>query len=380
MRVLIVGPHRRKDCPTSGGVSRVVEILAGEIGKYHEVHVLVPNANTEGLEHFGDYEVTFLRACHLPGILRYWSLDALRVSNAVRRLSPTVTHFQGAAGWSLLSGGPKIFTFHGSLGRDFLLSDRAHNLPKSMRASVAKLFDFFEGIASRKMDHHIIISEYVYTLANIENSKKTRLIPNPIHPDFFSTRNVENVDRVPDNEIIFVGRISPRKRILEIIELVASYRDKYGPIRLRICGEIESDRYFEICNKLISDLSLDENIEFLGSLNTSELIREIDRSNLLLLLSSQETAPLVISEAHSRGIPVCTTKDFGIPWMITEWVDGCFLPKEGRSKQAEQLNKAIKHPWENKRIRYNSRIKYKPNLIARQTMAVYEDVHNNAAS
>jgi glycosyltransferase involved in cell wall biosynthesis len=76
---------------------------------------------------------------------------------------------------------------------------------------------------------------------------------------------------------------------------------------------------FQRLQKLTSDLGIERNIEFIGSINNSEVIKWLQLSKAYVQISDTETFGVAIAEAMSCGTPVVVSHRGAIP----EIVDNC---------------------------------------------------------
>lgn len=104
--------------------------------------------------------------------------------------------------------------------------------------------------------------------------------------------------------ILFVGRLIKRKNVNLLIEAYENLSKKMDDICLVIVGDGPSRDYladFVYRNGI-------KNIYFQGFLEENDIIKYYSISDVLVLPSSWELHPLVLSEAMACGCPVITTK------------------------------------------------------------------------
>ena len=130
----------------------------------------------------------------------------------------------------------------------------------------------------------------------------------------------------PNNDrnapIIFAMSSGPDayKGIHDAIKAVALLKKDYPKVELRIAGNFGIDKpfyrkpgYTKFLQKLISDLQLDDNIIFLGSLNASQIIAQIHQANAMLQTSYVESYSLAVSEAMMAGVPLVVSYAGAMP-------------------------------------------------------------------
>jgi glycosyltransferase involved in cell wall biosynthesis len=124
--------------------------------------------------------------------------------------------------------------------------------------------------------------------------------------------------------------------------------------------------------KLISDLNLINNVNFVGKINDGKLMEEYSKSSIYISPSYEESQGITIIEAMSMGIPVIATRSGGSESIIKNNVNGLLVEKGNIDELAfkilmcgdtlkEQLGEAGKM----------TAIKYLPDNIAKQYMEVY---------
>lgn len=100
-----------------------------------------------------------------------------------------------------------------------------------------------------------------------------------------------------------------------------------------------------------------------------------------MLPSRQENAPIVIAEAMAAGVPVVATRVGGIPEMVVENKTG-FLYSSGDIKHLVTcLEKLLNFPSLvnnfGERAKDLARMRYHPDIVARQTIEVYNSILAN---
>lgn len=157
------------------------------------------------------------------------------------------------------------------------------------------------------------------------------------------TRNYETANRY-----IYVGMMLPRKHPDKVIDAVSIVHCKKSDYKLTMIGE---GALSESLKKKISDLNAYNQIALLGQLNREAIIKELDSSDIFIMISSGEVFGLVYIEAMARGCIVIASKNEGMEGIINNGVNG-FLVEAGNTGE---LCKTISHihsltPEERKKI------------------------------
>lgn len=143
-----------------------------------------------------------------------------------------------------------------------------------------------------------------------------------------------NVDKKNKNSIIFVGRLAPHKHVDDLINVIRMLKEDFTDIQLTIVGNgIEKDNLI----KIVNDLNLNDHIDFLSDLEYSEVIREMKRSNVLVLPSTREGFGMVLAEANASNKPVVAYKSGGVVEVIENGINGFLVKPHDINGLAEKI-------------------------------------------
>lgn len=91
---------------------------------------------------------------------------------------------------------------------------------------------------------------------------------------------------------------------------------KFRPhIRLLVAGRIW-DNVYDLAQKLIKELRLEDFIEFLGPFDQKEVVDIFHRSDILLHTKIQDPCPGVVIEAMACGVPIVYSSSGGVPELV----------------------------------------------------------------
>ncbi|MBS3083579.1 glycosyltransferase family 4 protein [Candidatus Pacearchaeota archaeon] len=176
-------------------------------------------------------------------------------------------------------------------------------------------------------------------LCNIGARKKQlKYIPNGI-PDIFFTQKKS----AEKNHIIFLGRISPKKKLDTLIKAVASLNQNNKTF-LHIIGPQEKE-YFESLKKLTASLHMDKYIKFIPPVHgLKEKIRILDNAKMFVLPSRVEGMPQALIEAMAREKIVIGSNSIAIRELIKDNQDGYLFEFDNPTDLARVIKKAINKP------------------------------------
>ncbi|ACX71942.1 glycosyl transferase group 1 [Methanocaldococcus vulcanius M7] len=172
-------------------------------------------------------------------------------------------------------------------------------------------------------------------------NNKIYVVYNGVDLNLIDSIKVEDVDT---NSIIFVGRLIPHKHVDDLIKAVSLIVKDIPEVKLKIIGDGIVRGELET---LVKELKLENNVKFFGKLDDyKDVIREIKKSEVLVLPSTREGFGMVLVEANACYKPVIAYKSGGVIEVIDNNCNG-FLMEE---RNIYELSEKIKFLLKNKNI------------------------------
>lgn len=178
-------------------------------------------------------------------------------------------------------------------------------------------------------------------------SKKSFLCSSGIPEDYLTDKK-KDIDAV--KSIIFVGTLIQRKYPAQIIPAVCN---AFGKEDFSITYIGDGDETSTV-KKFAAELGVEERIHLLGRMPRNEVVEQLDKSDVFIMISRGETFGLVYLEAMARGCITIAAKNEGFDGIIVNGVNG-FLCEAGnveeltsiirklRNLNAEELNRISKN-------------------------------------
>lgn len=117
-----------------------------------------------------------------------------------------------------------------------------------------------------------------------------------------------------------VGRLSPEKGFLDLIDVVKGLQDSGNPIDLWIAGD--GPQRTDLQSR-IEALGLQQSVRLLGQLSDTKIFYQA--MDLFVLNSIREGLPNVILEAMALEVPTIATRIAGIPDLIRDQETGLLI-------------------------------------------------------
>lgn len=145
----------------------------------------------------------------------------------------------------------------------------------------------------------------------------------------------ENVSPLDNKNLVSVGRLSPEKGFLELIDVFKEICDFDNEVKLYIAGDGEQR---ELIEEKIKKLKLEDSIKLLGFMQKDELEKVYLHSSIYLMTSFTESFGLVLLEAGSYGIPaVVFDSAQGAKEIIQNGKNGYLIANRNRSLMVKKV-------------------------------------------
>lgn len=126
--------------------------------------------------------------------------------------------------------------------------------------------------------------------------------------------------------VLFVGRLEKRKGVPLVLEAAQHVRQKIPNVKLVFAGAYHPTLPVEELNQLISQYSLEECVNFVGSISWPELSNWYQSATLCVLPSYYETFGLAALEPMAFGVPVVAARAGALAEVVEHGVTGLLVP------------------------------------------------------
>lgn len=386
MKVAVLGPLPGEGA-FAGGVDAVVSALVDGLAARPEIELhlvtAVPGLMTATTEQRcapASDGCGYSLHCvpHPRGDRLLWHLPVVRpLADVLAKIDPDVVHAHMAglyAGAALRSGRPAAITLHGVVFREAALALAHSSAAARLRWRLDALYERW---VVRRAHDLIAVSPYVAQEYRSLTSARFHEIENPVGDRFFSVPDIMEHSASP--VLLCVARVLPRKDILTLLEAFAGVRAAIPDATLEIAGQADADpAYTAACRSAIERLGLGGSIRFLGSQGGDDLAGCYARSDVVLLTSRQETAPVVVAEAMAAGRPVVATAVGGVPFMVADGVTGLLAQPADAAGLAHATIALLRNPAQRAAFghaaRTQARQRFRLSTVVERTVALYRNL------
>lgn len=132
-----------------------------------------------------------------------------------------------------------------------------------------------------------------------------------------------------------------------LLHAVALVKKRYPKVQLRIAGRMNVgnkllDGYSVYLNNLIKEYGLLDNIVYLGSLNASDIVQELQKANVCVVPSFVETYCLALAESLIIGCPTVCAYAGAMPEQAVDKEEALFYNPDDHIKCASLIEELIK--------------------------------------
>lgn len=286
---------------SSGGVGAYMQLLARDLGKLVELHIVT---------HKGDNE-RILENCtihYIPYKWKPWDNCKKEFLELLKDIQPDVFHTNSCwmplsaltAMWAKSAGYKVVYTPHGMLEPWAL---KRHYWTKKLPAIV--LFQK-KGLQVCDMIHATAESEKENLFA-LGWNKNVTSIANCVQIDEIQMKTSWERKK----NILFLSRVHVKKGINFLIEAIGQLKNELKGYTITIAGPGNETYVYEL-KALASSCGVEDMIEFIGPVYADAKWPLYRNADLFVLPTWSENFGIVVPEALACGTPVITT--IGTPW------------------------------------------------------------------
>ncbi len=363
--------------PAIGGVETTVMEITNRLAKSYKMKVVTSDLKVENpfqrlseeerLSRYMDVPITRLQSKKfLPvegyGVVMKGLLEALQGSEMIHAHSYGAHHTDKAIKMAYKNGIPSILTTY--------LHPASHSHHKMLRT----IYDSTIGKKTLERCTSIITltkneGDYIGRRFNIP-MEKINVISSGIDLGKFRDLGYDKDEDI----LLFVGRLSPVKRLDLLLRALAKVKKNIPNVKLRIIGKDWGVKPQLV--EMTKTLNIENNVKFLEELHFEELIEHYNRAKALVLTSRFETFGVVIMEAIGCGTPVVVTKVGGIPEVVG---NAGILCEENEESVSKGIIEILSNPEKYRTLKENTKRRrelFSWDKVAEKVKSLYEDTLN----
>jgi glycosyltransferase involved in cell wall biosynthesis len=191
-----------------------------------------------------------------------------------------------------------------------------------------------------------------------------------------------SIEEISPIRVLFLGILCESKGLLVLLDACGQLAARGVSFELRLAGQFASSQFKQTVMHRISELNLENRIQFLGQLNDDAKWRALSQADVLCLPTfyEAETFGLVLVEAMSFALPVVATKWRGIPEIVDDGVTGYLVEIQDPAALANRLQQLQLDPPLRQEMGIAGRTKFLSQFTAERYWQRMETVFTEVAT
>ena len=182
-------------------------------------------------------------------------------------------------------------------------------------------------------------SEYLHKAFCERGYTNTVIIHNFIDEKNYRAKRREQIV-VP--KLLWVRSFSSIYNPTMAVSLLSQLKERFPDATLLMVGGCnEGKECFNRTLSKVEELGLADSVEFTGRLTKEEWIARSEECNIFINTTNVDNQPVSVIEAMSLGLPVISTNVGGIPYFITNGVNGLLVEPNDVNDMAECVCKLV---------------------------------------
>lgn len=309
---------------SGGGVSAYLHLLAHDLGKIVELHIVCHPHNDE-------HKLDNCQIHYIEGDIKHPIKMKKQFCNLLDEIKPDIIHINGCwmlqcsltIFWAKRKGYPVVLSPHGML--------EPWDIKKNYWTKKLPALLLYQKHSIQKCDCLIATSDNERNnLQTLGYNKNVTIVPNGININGIECKKTWKENKT----ILFLALYRKNKGIDLLMQAIAQIKDKLYGWKVIIAG-IEADYTINDLEIMAQQLGVSELVKIVGPLFGKQKWEAYAKADLFILPTLNENFGIVIAESYLSGTPVITTK--GAPWsLIEDYKCGWWI-----ERNIENLSKAI---------------------------------------
>lgn len=142
--------------------------------------------------------------------------------------------------------------------------------------------------------------------------------------------------------VLFVGTVTPRKGVQELIQAASRVIDRHDDVSFLIVGDTELDSdYVDEVESMIASIDAEDSVTLTGFVSEAELLACYELADVFVLPSFEEGSSIAVTEAMAAGLPIVGSRIDGIRQQVERGKHGLLVDPGDTTGLAEAILQLI---------------------------------------
>jgi len=204
------------------------------------------------------------------------------------------------------------------------------------------LLDIYEKKFIKKQDLITVLDNINKNALKKYFNVYSHIVRSGVDNNYFTTDDNLYIKKIPPIRILMTGILAPHRRFEDTILAINILRKEKIEILLNIIGDYKNSiSYKKYLDEIIEKNKLQKNVNFLGSVNEDELLKNYREHDIFIFPNHIQTWGLVVFEAMACGLPTLVSKTTGASEVLSNNVNSLLVNPKSPQEIAEKITKLI---------------------------------------
>lgn len=139
-----------------------------------------------------------------------------------------------------------------------------------------------------------------------------------------------------------LGHAEQHKGLSMLLNAMRTLRAQHPSLRLNVVGDGDMRVVYEAWAK---ERGVSDAVAFRGRLNGDALADAYRNASIFVLPTTNDSSPMVVTEAMASGLPVVSTRVGGIPSIVLHGQTGTLIEPHDESALVQAIEELLENPW-----------------------------------
>jgi len=226
---------------------------------------------------------------------------------------------------------------------------RAHALHPERKLSMGRriayaLFDWWEMRFIRNQDAIMALDQRDADWAQQYFHTPATVVHSGIDADQFPYHEHKSVPKDGEIKLLMVGIFFEHRRFEDTLDAMAILKKEGYRPRLTLIGRMQDQRYYDVIEKKIFALNLEDDVRRMGSVSEEALRSAYKEHDIFIFPSHMQSWGIAVVEAMASGIPVIVSRTTGAADVLADGDNALLVNPKSPQEIAAAIKRLVRDP------------------------------------